>query len=205
MYSCCVSSRQHYSFFKWVFDSCLKSVRETWSPFFTVLIQVHKFPRSLEAQRTSVSEWLPLNMQSRGKHVHPAAGLGRQITSGSLIHWSLERPNWIMGSEVKCACMCVHVQVCLIRQAGPCWVTVLLCPLYLGPSVSIRRDDRHSSFSRDPSPLGHRRPHVYSITLHYLVSAWRHHLRTRQRLRAVRKREPILFLLRFLLIHSSLR
>lgn len=103
-------------------------------------------------------------MQSRGKHVHPAAGLGRQITSGSLIHWSLEQPNWIMGSEVKCACMCVHVQVCLIRQAGPCWVTVLLCPLYLGPSVSIRRDDRHSSFSRDPSPLGHRRP---TRVLHY--------------------------------------
>lgn len=39
-----------------------------------------------------------------------AGGLRRQIASGSLIHWSLEGPNWIMDSEVN---VCARVRVCV--------------------------------------------------------------------------------------------
>lgn len=54
-----------------------------------------------------------------------------------------------------------------------------LWPPYLGPSVSIRQ---HSSRPppHGPSLLGRQHPHVYSITTHYSVSAWRHGLRTQR-------------------------
>lgn len=127
----------------------------------------------------SVSEWLPLNMQSGEKHVRPAVGLRRQIASGSVIRWSLEGPNWIMDSEVSvCASSCV----CLFDETARAMLGGrTLWPPYLGPSVSIRQHDRHSPLCHDPSPLGHRCPHVYSITVHYLVSAWRHRLRKQRR------------------------
>lgn len=68
----------------------------------------------------SVSKWLPLNMQSGEKHVRPAVGLRRQIASGSLIHWSLEGPNWIMDSEV-CACVLMCVSVWCDREGHVGW------------------------------------------------------------------------------------
>lgn len=54
-------------------------------------------------------------------------------------------------------------------------------PPYLGPSVSIRQHDRHFPLCHDPSPLGHQHPRVYSIKVHYLVSARRRHLRERDK------------------------
>lgn len=120
-------------------------------------------------------------MQSGEKHVRPAVGLRRQIASGSLIHWSLEGPNWIMDSEVS-ACarvrVCVYVCVGLMRRGGPCWVAVLRGPLTLAhqfQSGSVTSTPPPPPFCHDPSPLGHHCPHVYYITVHYLVSAWRYH------------------------------
>ena len=131
-------------------------------------------------------------MQSGEKHVRPAVGLRRQIASGSLIRWSLEGPNWIMDSEVSvCVRVCVCSCVCPFDETGRAMLGGrTLWPSYLGPSVSIRRPDRHSPFCHDPSPLGHRHPHVYSITVHYLVSAWRHHLRKQHGGTQKKKKSP---------------
>lgn len=75
----------------------------------------------------------------------------------------------------------MRVHVCVFDETGRAMLGGrTLWPPYLGPSVSIRQHDRYSPFYHDPSPLGHRRPHMYSIKVHYLVGAWRHHLRKQQ-------------------------
>lgn len=101
---------------------------------------------------------------------------------------------------------CVCSSLCLFDETGRAMLGCrTLWPSYPGPSISIRQPDRHSLFCHGPFALGHRCPHVYFITRHYLVNAWRHHLRRQRGKREskgfgiTKKKKKILFLLRFFL------
>lgn len=142
-------------------------------------------------------------MQSGEKHVRRsrrAQKANRFWQPNSLVIRRTKLNNGLRGKRVsRCSCVCV----CRFDETGRAMLGGRSpWPPYLGPSVSIRQHDRHSPFCHDPCFL--QRPHVYSITVHYLVSAWRHHPRKPQGGRETKKvltsqKKKIPFLLRFFL------